>query len=1638
MLRRCRVSLVLFAGLLFLAAQSAALAQSADLAAKYHELQGRLVQYKNAPQSGQPAAVGGKAPEAQASYGPGGYLRSLSAPSDCHFPAPSPVKGDPDATARSFLSEYGALFGVNSKSVDFVTKRISAGGERRYVHLRQQIGGIPVFAGEMVVQVSAADGVECVMSDIATRTDNLDGNALSLKPTISAAEAEKSGLAVLAGEHPTVTLKASTPTLCVYDPQVVGNTGPVQLAWQMEIVSPDAPVVDEQVFISAHKGGVILRYTLIENALNRRIYDSNNTEGDGRLVRSEGEPATAIVDVNKAYDYLGDTYAFYRNEHSRDGIDGAGMTLIAHVRYGPMENAFWATVAEQVYFGPGYATDDVVAHEYTHGVTQHESGLIYMNQSGAINEAFSDIWGEFVDLTNGRGNDAPGVRWLTGEDIPGGAIRSLANPPAYRLPDRMGSSYWYTGSSDNGGVHRNMGVGCKLAYLLTDGATFNGYTIWGVGISRVADLFYEAQTNLLTSGADYGDLYSALVQAAINLSWTEGEQMNLRSACNAVEINNDSLASRKVIDPAGGTKMGTNADATKEPGEPNHAGNAGGRSVWWTWTPVVSGRAQIDTIGSDFDTLLGVYTGDSISALIPIASDDNSGGSGASLVTFTAAAGTQYQIAVDGYNGTSGIITLHVIAPEVINDRFSSRISIDAGGGTVTGINVGATKESGEPNHAGNVGGKSLWWTWTPTAPCNIQIDTIGSSFDTILGVYTGDSVSALTTVASDDESGGYGTSEVKFTAAAGTAYQIAVDGWYGLSGRVALHVRVLPPANDNFGMRAAVSGGGGTVTAMNTGATKEDDEPNHAGNTGGRSVWWTWTPAVSGAARIDTIGSDFDTLLGVYTGGSLDTLMSVASNDNSGGGATSLVTFNAVAGTAYQIAVDGCDGVSGGVTLRVTAPPVPNDNFTNRISVDANGATMTGTNVGATKESGEPNHAGNAGGGSVWWTWTPTAPCSVQIDTISSDFDTILGVYTGNGVSALTAVASDNDSGVNSTSKVTFVAAAGTAYQIAVDGCDGSRGGITLHVKVLRPTNDNFSKRRVISAGGGTATGMNAGATQEDDEHNHAGNVGGRSVWWSWTAGASCSVQIDTIGSDFNTLLGIYTGGRVSELTTVAGDDNSGGNRTSKATFAGVPGTTYQIAVDGYDGAAGNIALHVTAQDEILIAPSSLPTGQAGMGYSQTLSATGGVTPYSWSILSGSLPVGLSLDATSGVISGTPTAAGTASFAIQAADSQSPAHIGTKALVMTVRSPDPTYQFGASDSETSTTDTNYVNKVSLTINPYATDDWIIFGFCEFRCPNVNYATFVQLFVDGNGEGQNTRKPVDPTDYLSFISVKVKSLAPGPHTIQLKYRAGDAAAAAHVRNARICAIRKAALEFYNVANDNAKPLSINSTDIAVLTWTPATTGNYLVISTAELNATTTVSTDLQTLHNGAINDEGIMRAADNGDYTTFMSFNYCANAPAGVAITHKIVGRKMASSTANHYIRRARILALRLSQGRFNNTTAGSATEHTTTQTTFQQAMTTTWSYGVNGNWLFLNSARVLNTSTNYQTEIQVRLNNSVTCADQTMKPKNATDLLNFSSMDVRSLTTSRVVDMDFRTSNVAGTAKVRRNRFYGLPLDTP
>jgi hypothetical protein len=133
-------------------------------------------------------------------------------------------------------------------------------------------------------------------------------------------------------------------------------------------------------------------------------------------------------------------------------------------------------------------------------------------------------------------------------------------------------------------------------------------------------------------------------------------------------------------------------------------------------------------------------------------------------------------------------------------------------------------------------------------------------------------------------------------------------------------------PANNNFANAQVITGSSGTVTGSNVGATKESGEPNHAGFSGGASVWYRWQAPASGAVSFVTAGSDFDTLLAAYTGSSVNSLTAVAGNDDFNGTLQSGITFTAQSGVTYYLAVDGFGGATGSIMFawNMTAPSSP------------------------------------------------------------------------------------------------------------------------------------------------------------------------------------------------------------------------------------------------------------------------------------------------------------------------------------------------------------------------------------------------------------------------------------------------------------------------------------------------------------------------------------------------------------------------------------------------------------------------------------------------------------------------------------------------------------------------------------------
>jgi hypothetical protein len=260
------------------------------------------------------------------------------------------------------------------------------------------------------------------------------------------------------------------------------------------------------------------------------------------------------------------------------------------------------------------------------------------------------------------------------------------------------------------------------------------------------------------------------------------------------------------------------------------------------------------------------------------------------------------------------------------NDNFANATPLAGPSAAVGGSNANATKEGGEPRHRpNNDGGASVWYRWTAPSNMSVTISTAGSSFDTVLGVYTGGNVAGLSTlVQNDDADADHRTSRATFTASANTTYRIAVDGYDGAEGAVELSVN--PAWNNDFSRPIQLSGISGSTSGSTRGATRQAGEPQHAGVNGTNSIWYTWNAPTNGPVSFDTTGSGFDTLLAVYTGTSVAGPTLVAENNNlSPTNTASRVTFNAVSNTTYRVAVDGFPGpLSLGVLKLSWSGPMP------------------------------------------------------------------------------------------------------------------------------------------------------------------------------------------------------------------------------------------------------------------------------------------------------------------------------------------------------------------------------------------------------------------------------------------------------------------------------------------------------------------------------------------------------------------------------------------------------------------------------------------------------------------------------------------------------------------------------------------
>ncbi|MDC3986434.1 M4 family metallopeptidase [Polyangium jinanense] len=395
-------------------------------------------------------------------------------------------------------------------------------GNEAVTRVAQSINGIPVFGAQAVVELDTRGDVKQVH-------DYLERNLRVEPATISEAEAIKIAYASVDGVV-SRTRKADMQILARKQLGAVA-THRIQLEATNHDGSPSMPVV----FVDARTGEIVNSYDNLQTARNRKTYTAGNkTTLPGTLVRSEGQTSVADAIVNAAHDNAGITYDFYFNNFGRDSYNGSGATLTSSVHYSTSYvNAYWD--GTQMVYGDGNGTDssaltvlDVVGHELTHAVTEYGSGLVYQNESGALNEAMSDIFGASIEAY--RDGAVSGNTWKIGEECwtpgtAGDALRYMNDPAIAGDYDYYPTRY--TGTSDNGGVHWNSGIANLAFYLAVAGGSHpRGKTSNVVAplasnavesIQKGAAIFYKANTSCLGPNAKFSDARSCTVDAANTL-----------------------------------------------------------------------------------------------------------------------------------------------------------------------------------------------------------------------------------------------------------------------------------------------------------------------------------------------------------------------------------------------------------------------------------------------------------------------------------------------------------------------------------------------------------------------------------------------------------------------------------------------------------------------------------------------------------------------------------------------------------------------------------------------------------------------------------------------------------------------------------------------------------------------------------------------------------------------------------------------------------------------------------------------------------------------------------------------------------------------------------------------------------------
>jgi Zn-dependent metalloprotease len=474
-----------------------------------------------------------------------------------------------EAKSRRFFTNNKSLLRIGAPDQELqLAKTETMTDGTQVLRFQQTFGGLEVWPAQLVTNV-AQDGRLTTMTGAYVPTPE----GLVLNAAVATGEAVRVAWAHVGLLPPN---NRPGPVLKIY----AENGAAKELAYEVKV---EGGMRDSQVFVSAISGKVLKAISKVCNVavtgsgvgvvsstplpLNLwkegasflakdttktmynagtgdgviQIYNNNNTGPSGTFVpaASSSQFSFSDPDAASALYCLGKTYDFFMSEFSRNSFDNAGASMIAVVRFAetpgtPMQNAFWSGAAGIMGFGNGdklAGALDVIGHEMTHAVVEKTSDLVYEGQPGALNESFSDIFGEGTEWKVAGNSD-----WKIGTNLTTmGVLRDMVAPENHQQPSRM--SAFVRTTDDHGGVHINSGIPNYAFYLLVEGLPGGG-----IGRQKAHQIFYRTLTTKLSKNSDFQDMRAGAVQSAKELYGVgSAESLKVMAAFDAVEIYDPSI-----------------------------------------------------------------------------------------------------------------------------------------------------------------------------------------------------------------------------------------------------------------------------------------------------------------------------------------------------------------------------------------------------------------------------------------------------------------------------------------------------------------------------------------------------------------------------------------------------------------------------------------------------------------------------------------------------------------------------------------------------------------------------------------------------------------------------------------------------------------------------------------------------------------------------------------------------------------------------------------------------------------------------------------------------------------------------------------------------------------------------------------